>query len=165
MKRKKMNKLFLILSLLLASATLSSCRKDDSAEVLPAVRFLYAGGQGDNTFQMWIWIYEDNDEPALVHSGKCRYLDDAYVETDIERLSYRQTPEGFTLSDLTTGEIRYTAVYRSSPYTDALDESRVRLSWSHSPGSTWDALAEELDWQRTIDLALQSFPTCVTYTE
>jgi hypothetical protein len=160
-----MNKLFLILSLLLATATLSSCQKDDPGKEVPEVRSLYAGGQQDNTFQVWIWIYEDNDEPALVHSGKCCYLDDGYVDTDIERLSYRQTPEGFTLSDLTTGEIRYTAVYQPSPYSGVLDKSLIRLSWSHSPGSTWDTFAEELGWQRTIDLSLQSFLMCVAGAE
>lgn len=153
-------KKILFLTILLASLFASSCQKGGlTPESFPAVRYLYAGGQGDNGFQLWIWIFEDESIPALVRSGMIRFIDGAYIDTDEERLDCRLTEEGFTLSDPATGAVRYTATFVEelpgmdwgpSPY-------RIHLSWTHSPGPTWDHYASDKGWQQELDLHLQLF--------
>lgn len=145
-------KKLLSLTILIASLLASSCQKEGlNPEPFPPVRYLYAGGQGENGFQLWIWILEDESLPALVRSGMCRYLDGAYIDTDEERLDCRFTEEGFTLSDPATGEVRYTAAnVEGSPLL-------LHISWTHSPGPTWDHYASDKGWQQEMDLQLQVF--------
>lgn len=105
---------------------------------------------------MWIWIFEDESIPALVRSGKCRYLQNEFIDTDEERLICRITQGGFTLSDPTTGNVLYTAAYIQKPYLDLASHAfHVQITWAHSPGATWDEYAEEMGWQREMDLSLQ----------
>lgn len=130
-----------------------ACQKQAPEATFPAVRYLYAGSQDGNGFQMWLWIHEDESIPVLVHSGLCRYIDGKYVETDIEKLDCRFTDEGFTLSDPVTGEVLYTATNLDKPGFPS--GYYVHVTWAHSPGATWDALAEERGWQREITLWVQ----------
>ena len=135
--------------LLLACA----CQKEQT-ETFPPVRYLYAGNQGDNKFQMWIWIPEDETIPALVRSGMCRYLDNQFIDTDEEHLTCQLSEGGFTLSDPTTGRVLYTA-------TNVEKEGCppgfiVHITWTHSPGATWDSYAEEKGWMREMNLQVQS---------
>ena len=111
---------------------------------------LYGGGQGDNGFMMWIWIYEDHTIPAVVRSGLVRYIKGEYIDTDEEKLIYRPTENGFTLSDTTTGNVLYTATSSMDEYGNA-----IHVTWEHSPGTTWDSLAKEKGWQREVTLHLQ----------
>ena len=135
-----------------------SCVIQGPTSTSSPVRYVYAGGQDGNEFQLWIWIFEDEKTPALVRSGLCRYIDNQFVDTDIENLNCRFTENGFTLSDPVTGEVLYTAVN--------LDESGfpagyfVRLTWTHSPGSTWNALSEEKGWRREMTLEQQQMKVC-----
>ena len=126
---------------------------EEQIEDSPAVKYLYAGHQENNGFQLWIWIYEDEAVPALVRSGRCRYLFNQFVETDEEHLTCRMTQDGFTLSEPTTGKVLYTATNIEIPYTNF--GYAVHITWAHSPGATWDASAEEKGWQREMDLSLQ----------
>ena len=129
-----------------------ACQKEqkERTETFPLVRYLYAGDQGENKFQMWIWLFEDETIPALVHSGMCRYLDNQYIDTDEEHLSYQFTKDGFTLSDPATGRVLYTAtnveMEGSSP------GFIVHITWDHSPGATWNAHAEEKGWLKEMNL-------------
>ena len=165
-------KKILFLSVLLASLLASSCQKaglTPEPTPSPAVSYLYAGDQGDNKFQLWIWIYEDESVPALIRSGMCRYVDGAFIDTDEERLDYRLTKEGFTLTDPVTGEIRYTATPlesslgqdagpgQSLSQAEAIPPYRIHIAWTHSPGPTWDHYAAEKAWQQEMDLCLQVF--------
>ena len=126
---------------------------EEPTEESPAVKYLYAGHQEGNGFQLWIWIYEDESLPALVRSGRCRYLFNEFVETDEEHLTCRLTQDGFILSDPMTGEVRYTATNLEKP--DFPARYFVHITWTHSPGVTWDEYAEENGWQREIDLVRQ----------
>lgn len=134
--------------LLLASA----CQKEQR-ETFPPVRYLYAGDQGDNKFQMWIWIPEDETVPALVRSGMCRYLDDQFIDTDEEHLAFQLSEGGFTLSDPATGSVLYTATYVKKE--GCPPDFNVHITWAHSPGATWDAYAEEKGWRREMNLQVQ----------
>ena len=128
----------------------------EPADLFPPVKYLYGGEQEGNGFQMWIWIFEDESIPALVRSGKCRYLQNEFIDTDEERLICRITQGGFTLSDPTTGNVLYTAAYIQKPYLDLASHAfHVQITWAHSPGATWDEYAEEMGWQREMDLSLQ----------
>ncbi len=139
--------MFLTSRLVLASACQNT---GNDTESYPAVSALYAGEQEDNGFQIWIWIYEDETIPALVHSGRCRYINDQFVETDIEHLMYKPTENGFTLSDPVSEDVLYTATYVEKHGYHL--EDCIHLSWSHSPGSTWDALAQEGGWKQEMTL-------------
>ena len=126
---------------------------EEPAEESPAVKYLYAGHQEDNGFKLWIWIYQDETLPALVRSGKCRYLFNQFVETDEEHLTCQLSEGGFTLSDPTTGRVLYTA-------TNVEKEGCppgfiVHITWAHSPGATWDSYAEEKGWMREMNLQVQ----------
>lgn len=130
-----------------------ACQKEKTPEASEPVEYLYAGNQGDNQFQLWIWIYEDPTIPARVHSGICRYIDNHYVDTDIEHLSCRLTEDGFTLSDPGTGKDLYTATIVDK---DGLSPWHiVHVSWNHSPGAAWDTYAEEKGWKREMNLEVQ----------
>ena len=130
----------------------SACQKEQTETFTP-VRYLYAGNQGENKFQMWIWIPEDETIPALVRSGMCRYLDNQFIDTDEEHLSYQFTKDGFTLSDPATGKVLYTAtnveMEGSSP------GFIVHITWDHAPGAAWNAHAKEKGWQQEMNLQVQ----------
>lgn len=129
-----------------------ACNKEQT-ETFPLVRYLYAGSQGENSFQMWIWLFEDETIPALVRSGMCRYLDNQHVDTDEERLTCHFTESGFTLADPGTGKVLYTATYVER---EGWPKGHiVRISWNHSPGITWDTYAEEKGWQQEMNLQVQ----------
>ena len=153
MEKRFMRKALSSILLTVLLLCLGACQKQAPEPSFPAVRYLYAGSQEGNGFQMWIWIHEDESIPALVHSGLCRYIDDKYVETDIEKLDCRFTDEGFTLSDPVTGEVLYTATNLDKPGFPS--GYYVHVTWTHSPGATWDAFAEERGWQREITLWVQ----------
>ena len=133
-----------------------SCDKEatrEKPEASAPIRYLYAGGQGDNRFQMWIWIYEDETMPARVHSGMCRFIDNQYVDTDVEHLACQFSENGFTLSDPATGKVLYTATnVEKQGFSPGY---HVNITWNHSPGDTWDAYAEEKGWLREMNLAVQ----------
>ena len=141
--------LFVAASLLLLA---SACQKEQT-ETFPPVRYLYAGNQGENKFQMWIWIPEDETIPALVRSGMCRYLDDRYIDTDEEHLACQFTEDGFTLSNPATGSVLYTAtnVEREGCFPGYM----VHITWDHAPGTTWNALAKEKGWLQEMNLQVQ----------
>lgn len=132
-----------------------ACEKQQMPETFPPVRYLYGGNQKDNGFQMWVWIYEDEKIPALVLTGMCRYIDDAYVDTDEAHLTCRFTEDGFTLSDPITGEVMYTAT--NVDKAGFPSGYHVHVTWTRSPGATWDALAEEKGWQQEMSLQMQIF--------
>lgn len=145
---------------LLTTCLLFSCSSSDSfnpdkiyPDGFPSVRYLYGGGQENNGFQMWIWIYEDPNIPALVRSGKCRYIGNTFIDTDEERLTCRFTDTGFTLSDVTTGQVLYTAT--NVPVQYEPQHAYITITWSHSPGETWEKYAAELGWQREMKLCIQ----------
>lgn len=139
---------FLIASVMLL-LSVCSCQKQQ----FPPVKYLYAGGQEDNQFQMWIWIFENEAEPALVRSGMCRYIDNQHVDTDEERLACHFTESGFTLADPGTGKVLYTATYVER---EGWPKGHiVRISWNHSPGITWDTYAEEKGWLQEMNLQVQ----------
>ena len=135
----------------------SACQKQEktSPDAFPPVRYLYAGNQGENKFQMWIWIPEDETIPALVRSGMCRYLDDQFIDTDEERLSCQFTEDGFTLSDPATRKVLYTAtnVEKEAEPTGY----RVHITWAHAPGAAWVAYAKEMGWLQEMTLQMQIF--------
>ena len=130
-----------------------ACQKEQKTETFPPVRYLYAGSQGENKFQMWIWIFEDETIPAQVHSGMCRFLDGRNVDTDEEHLSCQFTADGFTLSDPTTGRVLYTA--RNMEMEGYSPGELVQITWDHSPGSTWNAYAKERGWLQEMNLQVQ----------
>lgn len=136
---------------------ISACQKQEktSPDAFPPVRYLYAGNQGENKFQMWIWIPEDETIPALVRSGMCRYLDDQFIDTDEEHLSYQFTEDGFTLSDPATRKVLYTATHvkREGEPTGF----RVQITWDHAPGAAWEAYAKEMGWLQEMTLQMQIF--------
>ena len=149
MKPLTVFRLFVVTALLLLAC---SCRKEQT-ETFPPVRYLYAGNQGENKFQMWIWIPEDETLPALVRSGMCRYLDNQFIDTDEEHLTCQFTEDGFSLSDPATGIILYTA---TNMERDGCPQwFCVHISWAHSPGAAWDAYAEEKGWMQEMDLQVQ----------
>ena len=155
---QEMKKLILLVSALLL-LSFGACQKQ-TPETFPAVRYLYGGHQDNNGFQMWIWLFEDETVPARVHSGMCRYIDDNYVDTDVEFLTCHYTQDGFTLSDQETGKVLYTATnVPSENYVnaemDGAPSYHVHVTWTHSPGAAWDALAEKKGWQREITLSFQ----------
>jgi hypothetical protein len=129
-----------------------ACQKEQT-ETFPAVRDLYAGSQGENTFQMWIWLFEDETLPALVRSGMCRYLDNQYIDTDEEHLSCQFTEDGFTLSDPATGRVLYTAT--NVEMDGSSSGIIVHITWDHSPGATWNAHAKEKGWLQEMNLQVQ----------
>ncbi len=144
-----------ILRLFVATALLfgaSACQKEQT-ETFPPVRYLYAGNQGENKFQMWIWIPEDETIPALVRSGMCRYLDDRFIDTDEEHLACQFTKDGFTLSDPATGSVLYRAtnVEREGCFPGYM----VHITWNHAPGAAWNAHAKEKGWQQEMNLQVQ----------
>ena len=143
----------LLISALLVVA--SACQKQEktSPEPFPPVKYLYAGNQGENKFQLWIWIPDDETIPALVHSGMCRYLDDQLIDTDEEHLACQFTEDGFTLSDPATGSVLYTAtnVEKEAEPTGF----RVHISWVHAPGAAWDTYAKEMGWLQEMTLQMQ----------
>ena len=149
MKPLTVFRLFVVTALLLLAC---SCRKEQT-ETFPPVRYLYAGNQGENKFQMWIWIPEDETLPALVRSGMCRYLDNQFIDTDEEHLACQFTEDGFTLSDPATGRVLYTAtnveMEGSSP------GFIVHITWDHAPGAAWNAHAKEKGWQQEMNLQVQ----------
>jgi len=130
-----------------------ACQKQ-TTETFPPVRYLYAGNQGDNKFQMWIWIPEDETLPALVRSGMCRYLDNQFIDTDEEHLACQLSEGGFTLSDPATGRVLYTAT--NVKKEGCPPDFMVHITWVHSPGATWDSYAEEKGWMREMNLQVQS---------
>lgn len=145
MKRSLLAAVILLLSV-------CACQKQGGC-YFPPVKYLYAGGQGDNQFQMWIWIYENEAEPALVRSGMCRYIDNQHVDTDEERLACHFTESGFTLADPGTGKVLYTATYVER---EGWPKGHiVRISWNHSPGITWDTYAKEKGWLQEMNLQVQ----------
>lgn len=129
-----------------------SCQKEQT-ETFPPVKYLYAGSQAGNQFQMWIWIFEDEKIPALVRSGMCRYLDDQFIDTDEERLPCQLSEGGFTLSDPVTGKVLYTAT--NVEKAGFPSGHHVSINWSHSSGPTWNAHAEEKGWLQTMSLQVQ----------
>lgn len=129
-----------------------ACQKEQT-ESVPPVRYLYAGSQGDNKFQMWIWVFEDETVPALVRSGMCRYLDNQYIDTDEEHLACQFSEGGFTLSDPVTGNVLYTAT--NVEMEGCSPGFIVSITWSHSPGATWDAYAKEKGWKQEMNLQMQ----------
>lgn len=154
-----MKRIFLLLAALVAISVLYSCGNRGPEKTDPgaaAVRYLLAGSQEDNGFQVWIWIYEDEKLPAQIHSGLCRYVDGQYIDTDIEFLDCRLSEDGFTLSDPQTGTVRYTAVNLD----DKVGEPafyHMRLSWSHEPGATWTRYAHERGWKQEMEIHLVIF--------
>lgn len=139
---------FLIASVMLL-LSVCSCQKQQ----FPPVQFLYAGKQEDNQFQMWIWIFEDEKQPALVRSGMCQYIDGQFVDTDEEHLAVQLTGNGFILSHPVTGNVLYTATIVGEEGNPP--GHLVHISWNHSPGTTWDSYAEEKGWLREMTLEAQ----------
>ena len=139
---------------ILALAMVVACSKSNSTntnEPQPEVQYLLGGEQESNGFHLWIWIYKDETEPACVRSGAVRFVDGTYVDTDEEYLSCLFTEDGFVLSDIKTGEARYEAQRKG-----AEENHTYHISWSHSPGATWDTYAETKGWQREMNISLQS---------
>lgn len=135
----------------------SACQKQGktSPDAFPPVRYLYAGDQGENKFQMWIWIPEDKTVPALVRSGMCRYLDNQFIDTDEEHLTCQFTENGFTLSDPATRKVLYTAT--NVEMEGEPSGFKVHITWAHSPGAAWDANAKEMGWLKEMTLHMQIF--------
>ena len=151
-----MRRFLLFVGALICSLALSSCLKSyGTRDVYPKVRTLYAGTQGDNGFQLWIWIYEEDTWPARVLSGFCRYVDGYMEDTDEELLTYKATDNGFTLCNRSTGEVLYTATYIQKNLYDQESKYYISISWTHSPGQAWDEYAEENGWEREMELCVQ----------
>ena len=146
-----MKKLTLFISAFLL-LSFGACQKQ-TTETFPPVRYLYAGSQGDNKFQLWIWVFEDETVPALVRSGMCRYLDNQFIDTDEEHLACQLSEGGFTLSDPATGRVLYTAT--NVEKEGCSPGFIVHIAWNHSPGATWDSYAEEKGWMREMNLQVQ----------
>ena len=154
-----MKRIFLLLAALVAISVLYSCGNRGPEKTDPgaaAVRYLLAGSQEDNGFQVWIWIYEDEKLPARVMSGQCRYVDGQNIDTDFESLDCQFSEDGFTLSDPQTGAARYTAVSLDDKVGEAA-LYHMRLSWSHAPGATWPRYAQERGWQQEMEIHLVVF--------
>lgn len=145
--------ILLMVGAVLMSMAFSSCKKIEPDKNLLVIKYLYAGDQKDNGFQMWIWLFEDQTKPAAVRSGMCRYVDGQWIDTDEEYLKCNYTDNGFTLCDPETGEVRYTATYVQKESNPKF--YYISVSWNHSPGPAWDANAEEKGWRREMELWIQ----------
>ena len=144
--------------LLITGAFCFSCKKDDSSNGIPA-RYPYSGEQREKGFWIRLVIYEDEDLPAEVYT----YFydkDGFYRNADSETLSCNKTEEGFTLSDLKTGEILYTAVGMEG---DAPFFWKMKLSWNHSPGPVWEEYAEERGWESEMVITQEEEPDDIRY--
>ena len=112
-------------------------------------------GHGENGFQMYINLYQDNT--ARVLSGCPQYSESQLIDgtADIEYLTWSKTADGFVLEDPSAGRL-YTAVIRQGQNWD--DDTGmpfgVTISWSHSAGNCWETHAIEKGWKKVASLNL-----------
>ncbi len=136
-----------------------SCKKDNSSDGIPA-RYCYSGEQREKGFWIRLVIYGDEDLPAEVYTYISYDKDGFYRDADSETLSFNKTEEGFTLSDLKTGEVRYTAVGMEG---DAPFFRKMKLSWNHSPGPVWEEYAEERGWESEMVITREAELCVIRY--
>ena len=145
--------------LLITVAFCFSCKKNDSSNGIPA-RYPYSGEQREKGFWIRLVIYEDEDLPAEVYTYISYDKDGFYRNADSETLSCNKTEDGFTLSDIKTGEVRYTAVGMEG---DAPFFWKMKLSWNHSAGPVWEEYAEERGWESEMVITREAEPDIVYY--